>query len=187
MIDSVKDNPGIVIDFNAIAQGYSVDVLAGFLEEKGVQNYLVELGGELKAKGKKINEYWKVGIDKPNENTVEGHELEAVVSLNNKALCTSGNYRKFYVEGGQKFAHIIDPRTCYPARQNILSATVVAIDGITADAYATAFMVAGLDQAKKFLAEHPELGLEVFFVYDEQGKWKTYTSESLAKWIAIVN
>ncbi len=183
----IKDNPGIIVDFNAIAQGYSVDVLARFLEDKGVQNYLVELGGELKAKGKKNNEYWKVGIDKPNENAVEGHELEAVVSLNNKALCTSGNYRKFYLEGGQKFAHIIDPRTCYPAKQNILSATVVAKDAITADAYATVFMVAGLDEAKKFLATHPELGLEVFFVYDEQGEWKTYTSESLAKWIAIVN
>ncbi len=176
----LKEKPEIKLDFNAIAQGYSVDVLADYLESKGVKNYLVEIGGELKAKGKKYDEDWKVGIDQPNENAVE-RKLEAVIALSNRALATSGNYRKFYEEGGQKLSHIIDPRTGYPAKQNLLSTTVLADDGITADAYATAFMIMGLEQSKRFIVENKDLKLEVFFIYDENGKWKTYTSDKLKK------
>jgi thiamine biosynthesis lipoprotein len=183
----VKTRPEIILDFNAIAQGYSVDVLANYLESKGINNYLVELGGELKAKGKKQDEDWKVGIDQPTENTGTERKLEAIISLNNKALATSGNYRKFYEEGGQKFAHIIDPRTGYPAKQHLLSTTVIADDGITADAYATAFMIMGLDRSKQFLADNKELNLEVYFIYDENGSWKTYASETLKKWIRELN
>lgn len=183
----VKARPEIILDFNAIAQGYSVDVLANYLESRGINNYLVELGGELKAKGKKNNEDWKVGIDQPNEKESEERKLEAIISLNNKALATSGNYRKFYEEGGQKFSHIIDPRTGYPARQNLLSTTVIADDGITADAYATAFMIMGLERSKQFLQDNKDLDLEVYFIYDENGNWKTYTSETLKKWIREVN
>lgn len=182
----VKEKPQIKLDFNAIAQGYSVDVLAAFLKTKGIENYLVEIGGELKAKGKKYEEDWKVGIDQPNENATE-RKLEAVIRLNNSALATSGNYRKFYEEGGQKFSHIIDPRTGYPAKQNLLSATVIADDGITADAYATAFMIMGLERSKRFLANNKDLKLEVFFIYDENSEWKTYSSESLQKLIEKVN
>lgn len=182
----IKAKSQIKLDFNAIAQGYSVDVLAGYLENKGIENYLVEIGGELKARGKKNNEGWKVGIDQPTENASE-RKLEAVITLNNRALATSGNYRKFYEEGGQKFAHIIDPRTGYPARQNLLSTTVLADDGITADAYATAFMIMGLEGSKQFLSDNKDLKLEVFFIYDEQGTWKTYASESLQKLIEKVN
>lgn len=175
----IKKKPQIKLDFNAIAQGYSVDVLANYLESKGIYNYLVELGGELKAKGKKGNEEWKVGIDQPNEKATPERKLEAVVNLNNKALATSGNYRKFYVEGNQKFSHIINPKTGYPAKQNLLSATVIANDGITADAYATAFMVMGLEKSKTFLEKNKELKLEVYFIYDDKGTWKTYTSNGL--------
>lgn len=182
----IKEKPQIQLDFNAIAQGYSVDVLAGYLESRGISNYLVEIGGELKAKGKKYDVDWKVGIDQPNENAVE-RKLEAVIALKNRALATSGNYRKYYEENGQKFAHIIDPRTGHPAKQNLLSATVLADDGITADAYATVFMIMGLERSKQFLAEHNGLKLEVFFIYDENGKWKTYASESLKKLINELN
>jgi thiamine biosynthesis lipoprotein len=179
----IKEKPAIKIDFNAIAQGYSVDVIADFLESKGIDNYLVELGGEIKAKGKKENEEWKVGIDQPSEEKSTERKLEAVVNLNNRALATSGNYRKFYIEGNQKLSHIIDPKTGYPAKHNLLSTTVIADDGITADAYATAFMVMGLKKSIGFLEKNENLKLEVYFIYDENGKWKTYTSESLKKQI----
>ena len=176
----VKTNPGMMLDFNAIAQGYTVDLLSSFLESKGINNYLVELGGEVRTKGKKNNgEDWKIGIDQPNETYTEGRPLKAIVSLKNKALATSGNYRKFYVENGRKYAHIIDPHTGYPAKHNLLSATVIANDCMTADAFATAFMVMGLEKAKQFLSKDKQLGLEVFFIYDEHGTWKTYTSETL--------
>ena len=182
-----KARPEILLDFNAIAQGYTVDVLSNYLESKGISNYLVELGGELKAKGKKDKEEWKVGIDKPDEKATTARKLEAIISLNNKALATSGNYRKFYEEGGQKFSHIIDPRTGYPVKQNLLSATVIADEGITADAYATAFMVMGLERSKQFLAANNNLNLEVYFIYDDKGTWKTYTSETLKQWISELN
>lgn len=179
----IKAKPEIKLDFNAIAQGYTVDVLANYLESKGIENYLVEVGGELKAKGKKETEFWKVGIDKPNEKESSVRELEAVISLENKALATSGNYRKFYEEDGQKFSHIINPKTGYPAKQNLLSATVIAKDCITADAYATAFMIMGLEKSIQFLENNKDLKLEVYFIYDAHGAWETYASENIKKWI----
>ena len=176
----IKKKPGVMLDFNAIAQGYTVDVLAAFLEQKNIRDYLIELGGEVKAKGKKINnQNWTVGIDQPNETAVEGRPLKATVQLKNQALATSGNYRKYYIENGNKYSHIIDPQTGYPAKNNLLSASVIAPDCMTADAYATAFMVMGLQKSKQFLQQHPELQLEVFFIYDEEGKWKTFTSKKI--------
>ncbi len=177
----IKEKPQIKLDFNAIAQGYSVDVLANYLENKGINNYLVELGGELKAKGKKENEEWKVGIDQPEEKETSERKLQAVLHLNNKALATSGNYRKFYEEGGQKFSHIINPKTGYPAKQILLSTTVIADDCVTADAYATVFMVMGLQESIAFLDKNKRLNLEVYFIYDDKGIWKTYTSKNLKK------
>jgi thiamine biosynthesis lipoprotein len=172
-----------MLDFNAIAQGYSVDVLAYFLERKGISNYMVELGGEVIAKGKKNDkEYWKIGIDQPNETTTEDRPLQAIVRLRDKALATSGNYRKFYEENGQKYSHIIHPKTGYPAKHNLLSATVISDECMTADAYATAFMVMGLERSKQFLAENKALKLEVHFIYSENDTWKTFTSESLKEW-----
>ena len=180
----VKAKPQVMIDFNAIAQGYSVDLLASYLENKGVENYLVELGGEVKAKGRKNNqEYWKVGIDQPNETATEERPLKAIINLKDKALATSGNYRKFYIENGKKYAHIIDPKTGYPAKHNLLSATVIADDCMTADAYATAFMVMGLEKSKEFLLQNKELGLEAYFIYEENGAWQTYSSEALKQWL----
>jgi len=184
----VKEKPDMMLDFNAIAQGYTVDVLASYLESKGIMNYLVELGGEVKGKGKKNNDKsWTVGIDQPNETITGGRPLKAIIKLKDRALATSGNYRKFYIENGKKYAHIIDPHTGYPAKHNLLSATVLAADCMTADAYATAFMVMGLERSKKFLSEHHELGLEVFFIYDKNGIWETYTSERLKELVEEIN
>jgi FAD:protein FMN transferase len=174
----VKEIPQVMLDFNAIAQGYTVDVLASFLESKGVKNYMVEVGGELKAKGTKLNDSsWTVGIENPSESDAEAASLFTKVRMNNKSLATSGNYKRFYVEDGKKYAHIIDPFTGYPAKNNLLSATVIANDCMTADAYATSFMVMGLEKSKQFLSENKDLGLEVFFIYDENGTWKKYVTK----------
>jgi FAD:protein FMN transferase len=174
----IKDIPQVKLDFNAIAQGYTVDVLASFLEGKGVKNYMVEVGGELRTKGKKLNDSsWTVGIEQPDETNADGTLLKAVITIKDKSLATSGNYKKFYIEDGKKYAHIIDPFTGYPAKNNLLSTTVIADDCMTADAYATAFMVMGLEKSKQFLTVNKDLNLEVFFIYDDNGVSKTYTSE----------
>ncbi|GIZ08518.1 FAD:protein FMN transferase [Flavobacterium sp. UMI-01] len=175
----IKEKPEIKIDFNAIAQGFSVDILADFLERQGIKNYLIEIGGEIKTKGKKGKNNWKVGIEQPIDNPDSQRNLEAIITLENKALATSGNYRKFYVEGNQKFSHIINPKTGYPAKHNLLSTTVIADDATTADAYATAFMVMGLSKSIAFIEKNKHLHLEAYFIYDEKGNWKTYASESL--------
>jgi thiamine biosynthesis lipoprotein len=172
-----KTSPEVMLDFNAIAQGYTVDVLAAFLDSKGIDHYLVELGGELRARGKKLDGGpWTVGIEQPVEDNGGERALFKNIILQDRSLATSGNYKKFYVENGEKYAHIINPFTGYPAKNNLLSATVVAPDCMTADAYATAFMVMGLDRAKAFLDAHHNLQLSVFFIYDERGNTKTYIS-----------
>jgi thiamine biosynthesis lipoprotein len=174
----VKETPGVVLDFNAIAQGYTVDVLASFLESKGIRDYLVEVGGEIRAKGEKLDKTpWAVGIEKPDDTPTEGRSLQTGVGLKDQALATSGNYKKYYEEDGRRYTHIIDPVSGYPTKNNLLSATVVAGDCMTADAYATAFIVMGLERSRKFLSEHKDLQLEVFFIYDDGGVWKTYSSE----------
>lgn len=186
MVSKVHEN--VLLDFNAIAQGYTVDVIAAFIETKGINNYLVELGGEVAGKG--MNEkgtYWKIGIDRPDENHPDGRPINAVIELQNKALATSGNYRKFYVENGKKYAHIIDPKTGYPAKNNLLSATVIANDCMTADAYATAFMVMGLDKSKQFLERNHGLNLEVYFIYDSANRYNFYTSTQMNTWLRQIN
>lgn len=174
----VKDIPQVMLDFNAIAQGYTVDVIASFLESKGISNYMVEVGGELRTKGTKLNDSsWTVGIEKPNESLTESASLFAIINIKDKSLATSGNYKKFYVEEGKKYAHIIDPFTGYPAKNSLLSTTVIADNCMTADAYATAFMVMGLEKSKQFLSDNKDLNLEVFFIYDNNGVMKTYSSK----------
>jgi thiamine biosynthesis lipoprotein len=180
----IKESPQVMLDFNAIAQGYTVDVLATFLESKGIHNYLIELGGEIRAKGKKLDgSPWTIGIEQPEESPVDGISMNTKISLQDKALATSGNYKKYYVEQGNKYTHIINPITGLPAKSNLLSATVIAADCMTADAYATAFMVMGLDKSKQFLSDHTDLGLEFFFIYDDGGITKTHVSEDLSKLI----
>lgn len=174
----LKQKPGIIIDFNAIAQGYSVDMVSKFLESKGIDRYLVEIGGEVYAKGKKDEgKYWMVGIEKPIDNNTD-RVLKAKAKLENKALATSGNYRKFYIKNGIRYSHTIDPKTGYPVKHSMLSASVFAGNCNDADAYATSFMVMGLEKAKIFLSKHSEL--EAYLIYsDEKGNIKTYETDGL--------
>lgn len=179
----VKDNPAIQIDYNAIAQGYSVDWVAGFLMNKGIKNFLVEIGGEVLAHGSKPGAaQWVVGIEKPAANADAPQILEATVALTNRALATSGNYRKFYEKDGIRFSHTIDPATGYPVQHSLLSATVIADSAAIADGYATAFMVMGLEKSRAFLNAHPEM--EGYFIYsDDDGNFKTWATAKLRETI----
>jgi thiamine biosynthesis lipoprotein len=178
----VKQNPAVKLDVNALAQGYSVDVICNFFEEKGIKNYLVEIGGEVRGKGTNAKgNLWRIGIDKPTDgNLMPGNDLQAIIEINNKALATSGNYRKYFEENGVKYAHTIDPKTGFPARNTLLSATVVCDDCMTADAFATAFMVLGVEKSKELLLKHPEL--EVYFIFSNmKGEYEVFCSEELKK------
>lgn len=175
----IKSDPHISLDFNAIAQGYSVDVICRLFDNLGIKNYLVEIGGEVRAKGKKEGNLWRIGIDKPIDNNMTpGQTLQAIIKISNKALATSGSYRKFYIEDGIKYSHEIDPKTGYPAKNTLLSASIIADDCSTADGIATACMVFGKDKTIEFLGTHPEF--EAYLVYsDDSGNFKTWTSEKL--------
>ncbi len=180
----VKDDPRINLDFNAIAQGYSVDVIFRHLNDLGIKSYLVEIGGEVRVRGKKGDVLWRIGIDRPtDDNMLPGNDLQAVISLKDRALATSGNYRKFYMEDGIKYSHTIDPKTGYPVRNKLLSATVLADECADADGIATAFMVMGMEKSIEFLYLHP--GFEAFLVYsDENGNFRTWVSEKLKGYIS---
>ncbi len=174
----VKTVANTQLDFNAIAQGYGVDWIAEFLESKNISNYLVDIGGELRARG--INAHkqtWTVGIDKPVENA-DKREIQEIVRLNNLSIATSGNYRKFYEKDGMKYAHIIDPKTGYPKFSNLLSASVFHSDCMTADAYATALIVMGYEKARAFVEANNTL--EALFIYsDEKGALQTFYTKGV--------
>ena len=180
----VKADPAINLDVNAIAQGYSVDVLCDYLDKEGFKNYLVEIGGEVRARGTKAGALWRIGIDKPvDNNNSPGETLQAIIRISDKALATSGNYRKFYVEDGIKYSHTIDPRTGYPAKNRLLSATIIADDCATADGIATACMVMGKEAAIEFINGHPEFS--AYFVFsDDSGNFSTWFSETLKDYIS---
>ena len=169
----VKKLPGIKIDVNSIAQGYSVDLLYHFFEQMGIKNFMVEIGGEVRSKGKNPDgNIWRIGLDKPSDrNTLPGEELQTIILLDNKAVTTSGNYRKYFEENGIKYSHIIDPHTGYPYRNSLLSVTVIADDALTADGYDTGLMVLGLEGARNMLKRHPEL--QAYMIYaDEKGQFQ---------------
>ncbi len=182
----IKTTKGAMLDFNAIAQGYSTDLIAAFLDQMQLDNYMVELGGEVITKGTNSEgEFWRLGVDKPEENAKQ-RKLTAILSLEDEALATSGNYRKFYEENGTKYSHTIDPKTGYPVKHSLLSASVVASTGMEADAYATAFMVVGLEKSKEILSNNA--GLEALLIYaDSSGNYKTYLTKGLEKKITMVN
>lgn len=154
-----KQDPRIFLDVNAIAQGYTCDVMARYFERLGIRNYMIEIGGEVRTRGRNPRgSIWRIGIDKPlTGNYVPGADLQAIVHLRNAALATSGNYRKFHIINGIRYAHTIDPHSGYPVMSNLLSASVIAKDGITADAYATACMVMGLEKSIAFLQKRNDL------------------------------
>jgi thiamine biosynthesis lipoprotein len=165
----LKDNLHTYLDFNAIAKGYAVDVIAEFLESRHINDYLVEIGGEIRCKGmnneKKAN--WMVGIDKPNFDGSQS--VIKAIKLQNEAMATSGTYRKFKLDAqGNRYAHIIDTKTGYPSKTNVLSVSVIANDCMTADAYATAFQAMGIDKVSELLKTHPEL--KVFFIFENDNQ-----------------
>lgn len=174
----IKSDPRVQINTSAIAKGYACDVIADLLERHEIEHYMVEIGGEISARG--VNEKgacWRIGIDKPiDDDTGMIHDLQVIVSLCDKSLATSGNYRNFYLKDGKKYAHTIDPHTGYPSQMDILGATVIADDCMTADAYATAFMTMGLEKSKKLASELPDL--HYYFIYEtEEGKYGVDFSE----------
>jgi len=180
----VKEKPEIMLDCSAIAKGYGVDAVGKYLEKAGVKNYMVEIGGEVRVRGTNPKgALWSIGINKPiDDPTGENNEIQEIIEITQQSMATSGNYRNFRIKDGKKYAHTIDPRTGYPVQHSILSSTVIAADCATADAYATSFMVLGLDDAKKVLAEHHEL--MAFFIYaDKDGNLQEWYSDELKKLI----
>ena len=173
------------LDFNAIAQGLSVDVLSDFIKNRGHKNYYIEIGGELVVKGlNRDGQPWKIGIDVPKEEVEEDiRQLENVLSVSGKAVATSGNYRKYYEVEGKKYAHTLDSKTGFPVTHSLLSATVITDECAFADAYATAFMVMGLERTKEFLKQHPELKLDVYLLYDDIGSIGRFVSSGFERYL----
>ena len=170
------------LNFNAIAQGYSCDVVAHILDSYGCRNYIIELGGEIVCKGQREQGGpWRIWIDKPEDgNNVSGALKQDVVSISDCGLVTSGNYRKFYVEDGRKYSHTVDPVSGMPVKHSLLSATVIARDGATADAYATWFMVIGTEEAKQVISSRlAGEGIEVYLVYGDQDDMKVWHTPGL--------
>ncbi len=174
-----KGFPEIQLDFNAIAKGYAADLAGQYLTDKGIKSYMVEIGGDLVTKGKKADgTSWRIGLEEPAKDMFAAQEWAFLVELDNKAVATSGSYRKYYEDGGQRFSHTIDPKTGRPVDHNLLSVSVFANDCMTADAYATAFMVMGFDKARSFIESRNDL--DAFFIYSTGNEeYGTYTTGGL--------
>lgn len=170
-----KTQPGVALDFSAIAKGYGVDVVGNYLLQQGIRNFMVEIGGEVVARGLNAEgNVWRIGINNPEQPG----ELSSAISLDNRAIATSGNYLNFYEKDGKRYAHTIDPATGYPVEHNVLSVSVIAQDCMTADAYATAFMVLGLERTKQIVSENPAL-LDVYIIYDDNGEDRYFMTDNL--------
>lgn len=181
----VKFDPRVMLDCSAIAKGYGVDVVANLLRKFGIKNFMVEIGGEVVTSGVNPERMpWRIGVTKPTDDSLSvNNELQTVINVTDKAMATSGNYRNFYYKGGRKYAHTIDPKTGYPVQHSILSATVITDDCATADAYATSFMVLGMEKARLVLDRHPEM--MAYFIYsDDSGQNQVWFSPSLKDKIA---
>lgn len=180
----VKEHPETMLDCSAIAKGYGCDAVAAMLAAEGVENFMVEIGGEVTTSGHNSKGYaWSIGISKPTDNSGTGNnELQEIIHISGKGMATSGNYRNFRYEGEKKIAHTIDPRSGYPVQHSLLSATVVADDCTTADAYATAFMVMGMEKARELCSR--ESGIEAYFIYSgEDGTIKTDMTEGFKQYL----
>ena len=178
-----KQHPQTMLDCSAMAKGYGCDAVAAVLEANGIENYMVEIGGEVVTKGKNNKGgAWTIGISKPTDNpTTTSNELHEIIAISGKSMATSGNYRNFREVNGRKIAHTIDPRTGYPVQHSLLSATVIAEDCATADAYATAFMVMGVEDAVSYCSHN---NIEAYFIYsDNDGRMKTEMTEGFRKYL----
>ena len=175
-----KQDPRIMLDCSAIAKGYGSDVVAALLRRNNVENYMVEIGGEIVTKGVNPKRLpWRIGVTKPVEDSLSiGNETQTVLNVTDKAMATSGNYRNFYYKGGRKYAHTINPKTGSPVQHSLLSATVIARNCAIADAYATAFMVLGKEGAKKVLERHDDLMAYLIYT-DKNGDFGVWFSPSL--------
>jgi thiamine biosynthesis lipoprotein len=177
----IKDNPAMTLDFNAIAQGYTSDLIASFLESQGVVNYLVDTGGEIMAKGGKPNgQSWIVGIEKPADNWDSEQVVHTRIALRDKGLVTSGSTRKYVERNGKRYSHCIDPKTGYPVEHNVLSVTVLAENSVWADALASICMVMGMEKSLPLIESMD--GVEAYYIYvNEQNALETFASEGFAK------
>lgn len=157
---------GVQIDCNGIAQGYTVDVLGRFLDQLGIHDYLVDVGGELCAKGvNQLGNSWRIGIERPTPGDTTYEPMQAMVTLQDKGIATSGNYRRFFDQGRTRFAHTIDPITGIALHSQIISVTVIAKDCFTADAFDNPLILMGVEKGLKFIAQHPAYGLEALYIY----------------------
>ena len=180
----MKTDPRIMLSCSAVAKGYAVDVIAQLLKKKGIRNFMVDIGGEVVVHGQNPqNGPWRIGLNKPIDDSLAvNQELQAVLLVTDLGMATSGNYRNYYYKDGKKYAHTIDPRTGYPVQHSILSATVIAKDCMSADAYATAFMVMGLEEAERVADAHPDI--DACFIYtDEEGKLQTFLTKGMEKYM----
>ena len=175
-----KADPRIMLDCSAIAKGFAVDKVAELLAAKGITAYMVEIGGEIVCRGNNPSgEKWHIGVTRPNDDSLSlNNELQTILALSDVAMATSGNYRNFYYKDGKKYAHTIDPHTGRPVQHSILSATVLAPTCMQADAYATSFMVLGLEKAKQLLARHPEMKAYIIYT-DAKGNYAVWQSQGL--------
>lgn len=179
-------SPAVEFDFNAIAQGYSVDLLAAMFDSLDIHSYLIDVGGEVIAKGVKPNgDLWSVGIERPAESKYSAQEVETIIGLKDMSVVTSGNYRKYYERDGVRYSHTINPATGRPVEHSLLSASVVSRQSWYADAMATAFMVMGLEQSLLFIQHHPDNPdiQAAFFIYNDHGSYKTYATPAFQKLI----
>lgn len=177
----------IEFDFNAIAQGYTVDLLAQLYDTLGIKNYLIDVGGEVIARGNKPDGTpWTVGIERPAENKYSNREIETAINLHNQSVVTSGNYRKYYEQNGIRYSHTLNPATGQPVNHSLLSVSVVSRQSWYADAMATAFMVMGLDQSLQFIQQHPDNPdiQAVFFIYNDHGQYRTHATPAFQTLIA---
>ena len=179
----VKENPNMKLDFNAIAQGYTSDLIASFLESRGIKNYLVDTGGEIMARGSKPNgQPWIVGIEKPAKNWDSEQVVQTRITLRDKGLVTSGSTRKYVERNGRRYSHCIDPKTGYPVEHNVLSATVMAENSVWADALASICMVMGIEKSLPLIESMD--GIEVYYIFvNDQNELETFATEGFQKLI----
>ena len=179
----VKENPDMKLDFNAIAQGYTSDLIALFLESRGIKNYLVDTGGEIMARGSKPNgQPWIVGIEKPAENWDSEQVVQTRITLRDKGLVTSGSTRKYTERNGRRYSHCIDPKTGYPVEHNVLSATVLAENSVWADALASICMVMGMEKSLPLIESMD--GVEAYYIFvNDQNELETFATEGFRELI----
>ena len=182
----IKQDSRIMLSCSAVAKGYAVDVIAQLLEKKGIDNFMVDIGGEVVVRGENPKKsLWRIGINKPIDDSLAvNQELQTILQVTDVGIATSGNYRNYYYKDGKKYAHTIDPRTGYPVQHSILSATVITRDCMSADAYATAFMVMGLEEAERFADAQPDL--DACFIYaDEKGEIRMFYTKGMDKYMTV--